>query len=819
MKKNCRAGVLKFSARMLSIFLALSVAFSLYGEVPARAETTTSAQNPVFSTSSAASVPYASISGNITISQGKGITFTINGDAYFVIGSSSVINSYKVGWMGDQCTYVVDAVGKPGSSTGLYLVAPGQEPQKFCVITVGPPEDTTPPPSTPTSRIQHSENYNNLRFEDMRQNEMMYSEISVSDPSISLSVVSNDESVIQVSPVQKEGDRPGYYIIALYAVGEGFTTLTITASDGSTDYMPVTVQGLLDKDYTLTSDTIQDFTIAQNGSYFMKLNYTYNGPTGHANTIAGVSLLDIPLLVSDNPNIQVTLVAKKDSEFVFRIDALGAVGQSATLYSGSYNYMSEELCKVTISGAPKNIHLDTTGLYESNNGESYRFVAYTNSPTPPAASTINNLVSVQYVRKVNGGYEYRMTTSNNLQGYSQIRVTSGSETASFPVLINSLSNPIVKSDTHQVVKLAKGESYTYKFTIMGGGEPTFTSVYNAVPTTPSSPGIMTVQLVKKDGLNYYVKVTALSDKIGDESYVCIRFPESYAYSPNSFSSYGTVQIKPDPSAPVIAMKSDTTSSFTLAQNKSYTFKVTGAAIFAPDSEELFRTEFIRKSGNDYYYRITSMGFPGQRAEFSMSNGITTQKVCVVTIGALIPVVMKSDTTQNFSLTHGKSYTFKITGATGFNPGTQDLFNTELVKRSGSDSYFKITAIGPAGSSSGMYMGIADQTGQKVCVVSITESGAFTSDTTTDFTIPTEKSYTFKINAPGANTVNLSAGTGNTFRVVSTKKSGNDFYFTITAYGIPAQSKLSGVYVSVDRQTPKKVCVVTLAGTDPYQPLQ
>jgi hypothetical protein len=194
----------------------------------------------------------------------------------------------------------------------------------------------------------------------------------------------------------------------------------------------------------------------------------------------------------------------------------------------------------------------------------------------------------------------------------------------------------------------------------------------------------------------------------------------------------------------------------------------------------------------------------------MSNGITAQKVCTVTIGALIPVVMKSDTTQNFSLAQGKSYTFKLTGATGFNPGTPDIFKTELVKRSGSDSYYKITAVEPAGSSSGLYMGVADQPGEKVCIVSVTEPGVFTSDTTANFTIPAGKTYTMKITAPGAKTVNLTAGTAKVLQVQSAKRSGDNFYFTIAAYGIPAQSKSSGVYVSVDGMTPKKICIVTLA---------
>lgn len=721
MKKFRVAGVLEFSTRLLSAFLILSVVFTFFGGVSAQAETADSAGNSVSSAAGTVTAPYASISGNITIPQGENITFTLTGDAYFVIGSSGVISSVLSSWMGDEHTYSVGAVGEPGSSTGLYLVAPGQEPQKFCVITVGPPEKTEPGVPSSSTRIDYSDNYYYLRFQNLKQNEMMYSEIAVSDPSLSLSIASSNDNVILVSGLQKEEGNPGHYVVALFAAGEGDATLTITASDGTIDNMPVTVQGVLDKDYTLTSDTTQDFTIPQNGSYFVKVNYTYSGPTddptGHSNTVdGGIPLYDVPLLVSDNPYIQVTPVTRNGSEFLFRIDAFGNVGQSATLYTGSYNYIPEELCKVTIAGAPKNIRLDTTTQYECNGGDSYRFVAYTSSPTPPAVSANNDLVSVQYVQKVNGGYEYRMTAKKNRVGYSLVRVTLGGETASFPVLVDNTFQWSVESDTHQVVSLAKGESYTYKFTIMGGGEPKFTEIYNAVPTTQYSPGILTIQLVKKDGLNYYVKVTANSDKVGDTSYVGVLFPNSAYYDPNSFQSYGTIQIKSG-SAPAV-MKSDTTSNFTLMKGASYTFRITGATKFSPGMNGVFNTELIRKSGNDSYYRITATGQPGQQVGFYMSNGSTSQRVCVVTVGAAAPVTMKSDTTHDFSLAQGKSYTFKITGATSFVPGSSGVFKTELVNRSGSDSYYKITAIGKVGSSAGFYMSVPGQPAQKVCAVSV-----------------------------------------------------------------------------------------------------
>jgi hypothetical protein len=709
MTKINTAGLKRFHFRVLGVFLVLTLTLSLFSGISVRADGLVT---------DSGSAPYASISGNITIAQNDSITFTITGDAYYVVGTSGVIDGDQWNRNGNQCTCGVSAIGEVGSSTGLYLVAPGQAPQKFCVITVGPPKEVAPPPPVNTTHtaISYSDNYYYLRFEDLKQNEMMYSEISVSDPSLSLSIASNNENVVQVLPLQKEPENPGHYATVVRAVGEGYTTLTITASDGTVDNMPVIVKGSIGKDYTLSSDTTRDFSIPQNGSYFLMLNYTYTGPSYNDPT-AHYGPLSTPLLVSDNPDIKVTLVSQKGTQFLFRIDAFGAVGESAGLITGSYNYQPENLCRVSISAPPKSIRLDTSGVYTCETGGTYDFVAYTSSTSPPAASTTNELVTVKFVKKVSGGYQYRMTVNNpnadyRFMGTSLVRVRQGNETVSFPVNVDN-SEPTVKSDTMSVVKLYKGQSYIYKFTIMGGEEPSFGSVYDAVPVEPGS-GILDVQLVKKDGPNYYVKVTATSANIGDRSYIYVKFSR-FVGGYDSVSTYGAVEIGPNPAKPVIPMKSDTTKDFTLAENRSYIFKLTGVAQFTAQYSGDFRIELLSRTGNDSYYRVTPNSIVGVHNDFFMYNGYTTQKVCTVTIGEPIP--MKSDTTQNFSLARGKSYTFKVTGATGFNSGTAGVFTTELVKRSGLDSYYKITAVGPSGSSSGMYMGDGIKP-VRVCTVSI-----------------------------------------------------------------------------------------------------
>lgn len=358
----------------------------------------------------------------------------------------------------------------------------------------------------------------------------------------------------------------------------------------------------------------------------------------------------------------------------------------------------------------KNLRLDTTAQYKCREGDEYRFVAYTSSPTPPFASASNDIVSVKYQRKVAGGYEYLMTASSYKDGYSLVRVTSGGETVSFPVLVDYTFTHSVESDTHQIVSLAKGESYTFKFTIMGGGEPEFVQIYQAVP---AAAGIMKLQLVKKDGPDYYVKATATGGKVGEEAYVCIQFPNSHLTTIPSYSSYGGIKIKAGASA--APMKSDTTADFTIAERTGYLFKITSASKFVPGTDGVFSTKLVSRSGGDSFYMVTAVGQPGQQVGFYMSNGTTTQRVCIVTVGA---PAMKSDTTRDFSVVRGGSYTFKLSSATNFVAGSPGVFKTQLVKQTSNDSFYKITAVGKIGSCSGLYMSVPGHPAIRACIVSI-----------------------------------------------------------------------------------------------------
>jgi hypothetical protein len=106
------------------------------------------------------------------------------------------------------------------------------------------------------------------------------------------------------------------------------------------------------------------------------------------------------------------------------------------------------------------------------------------------------------------------------------------------------------------------------------------------------------------------------------------------------------------------------------------------------------------------------------------------------------------------------------------------------------------------------MSVPGQAAQKACAVTISDTGFFSSDTTSDFTIPQFGSYTMKITAPGAKTVDFYAGTKGILWINKVKQVGNDYYYCIVPGG-GSLSSIVGIYVSVDGQPAKRVCRVTV----------
>nr|WP_319489022.1 right-handed parallel beta-helix repeat-containing protein [uncultured Caproiciproducens sp.] len=148
--------------------------------------------------------------------------------------------------------------------------------------------------------------------------------------------------------------------------------------------------------------------------------------------------------------------------------------------------------------------------------------------------------------------------------------------------------------------------------------------------------------------------------------------------------------------------SDTTRDLHI--NKTYQFKITSQngiiPTFTLGTSGVFQYQLVKTDGDDYYFKLIAIGQPGAQVGIYV-NGV---KLLVATVGDTGPVV-SSDTPSRLKVVTGKSYIFKLTSDTKpvFNSGDSSVFQTEFVKASGNDYYFRVKAVGKPGSSAGFYI--------------------------------------------------------------------------------------------------------------------
>jgi len=149
---------------------------------------------------------------------------------------------------------------------------------------------------------------------------------------------------------------------------------------------------------------------------------------------------------------------------------------------------------------------------------------------------------------------------------------------------------------------------------------------------------------------------------------------------------------------------------------------------------------------------------------------------------------KSDTTTNFTVAQGASYTMKVTSATApsVTLGTAGVFAVTTTKN-GNDYFYKFVPTGKVGAATGVYLN-----GTKLLVASV-GAPAFKSDTTVAIKVAAGKSYTYKITASAAPSFGF--GTGNVFSVTKISKVGNDYFFTVAPVANAKSGAAAGVYVN------------------------
>ncbi|MGX8702454.1 MucBP domain-containing protein [Caproiciproducens sp.] len=191
--------------------------------------------------------------------------------------------------------------------------------------------------------------------------------------------------------------------------------------------------------------------------------------------------------------------------------------------------------------------------------------------------------------------------------------------------------------------------------------------------------------------------TAIGQFTGTPATVVFHYRKNTTSESPRKDSVDTPEVKPSET-----FKSDTTSDFSV--NSTYVFKITSRNGLIPNfvvgTSGVFTTQLVKTDGNDYYFKITAVGPDGAKAGIYM-NGV---KVAVATVVNAASAV-KSDTTLPFTVKAGASYVFKLTADAKpvFVAGTVSAFRVDFINSSGKDHFFRVTAVGKAGTGSGFYI--------------------------------------------------------------------------------------------------------------------
>ncbi|XOQ48541.1 MAG: S-layer protein [Eubacteriales bacterium] len=246
--------------------------------------------------------------------------------------------------------------------------------------------------------------------------------------------------------------------------------------------------------------------------------------------------------------------------------------------------------------------------------ETFTATAYPNGTTIPAGYT------VQWDLDGGSSDVFSMTTNGNTatvkvnsidstfasQNHATLTATlydaDGYEVEDYSAAkceITAIAVPEATIDTTDDFSVAQGA--TYQFKVTSATVPSF---------TVGTPGVFNVALASKNGNDYFYKITAVG-KVGSSAGIYL-----------NGTKVCVVTIK----AP--AFTCDTTQDLTV--KGSYQVKVTSTTTptFAVGTAGVFNASFVKKVGNDYFYKLTSVGKVGAKAGVYV-NGV---KVFVATVG-------------------------------------------------------------------------------------------------------------------------------------------------------------------------------------------
>lgn len=311
------------------------------------------------------------------------------------------------------------------------------------------------------------------------------------------------------------------------------------------------------------------------------------------------------------------------------------------------------------------VTLDTSS-YKNQVGTSYKFLAKTNiGELIYAQAADSSIVQVGNPEADEANNGWLIPIKGLKSGTTTVTAISASgATASFPV---TFTNNFT-SDTNGSFSVLRGNTYT--FMITAPSRPTFACGSGSFKLISSS----------SSGNHYFFKVQATGTTGQNSGF----------YVNGAFVASAEITAPP--------AYSDTNGTFSITAGNTYQFMITSSAqpSFACGSGS-FKVVSSSQSGNRYYYIVQAIGSTGDGCGFYVNGK-------AVAIGNIIAPVSSSDTTGTFSVKQGKTYQFMITssGRPSFACGSGSF---KLVSSSsfGNQYYYRVQAVGKVGDASGIYL--------------------------------------------------------------------------------------------------------------------
>nr|WP_319489039.1 glycoside hydrolase family 3 C-terminal domain-containing protein [uncultured Caproiciproducens sp.] len=268
---------------------------------------------------------------------------------------------------------------------------------------------------------------------------------------------------------------------------------------------------------------------------------------------------------------------------------------------------------------------DTTGLYTKTDGTPYEYIGHWSwiyvfnnqckDTINGKTTTIMQWLAAQTLAASQSGSDSSSgSSSHHSSGNSGATTSTGTTTSTGATItgctITTSDGTTFVTDTTTDVRVKGG--YTVKLTSNNGQAPT---------VVVGTAGVFEVQLVK-NGNDYYVKLIPIG-KIGAQAGIYVNGVKLFAATVETPVSTSTV-------------KCDTTRPFSVKAGREYCFKISSAdgrtPIFTVGNGSVFKTQFVKKVGNDYYYKIIAVGKTGaSTGVYTATPGQTPVFQCAVSV--------------------------------------------------------------------------------------------------------------------------------------------------------------------------------------------